>query len=104
MAFVPPYPIPSVPKTLFTRLKVEVAETVPELFACRNPAPVPRVRLVVEALAIHAVVAVNRVAVAFPHDCNFVHVLLSVRRVVDAESPSDDAATHVEFVPFVERI
>ena len=38
---VPPKPMPRVPKTLFTRLTVEVAETTPKALACKKPAPVP---------------------------------------------------------------
>ena len=48
----PPKPIPRVPKTLLTRLKVEVADTRPAAFACRKPEPVARVRAEVEAPAV----------------------------------------------------
>jgi hypothetical protein len=49
---VPPLPTPKVPKMLFVRENVEVAETVPFADACRNPAPVESVRAEVEAPAL----------------------------------------------------
>jgi hypothetical protein len=66
------------------RLKVEVAETLPELFACRKPAPVPRVRFVVDAVPSHAVVAEKSVEVALAKMSLPEKVLLLESRVVDA--------------------
>jgi hypothetical protein len=57
---VPPKPIPRVPKTLFTKLNVEVAETTPSAFVRKKPeGALLIVRLVVVALVVVEFVAVK---------------------------------------------
>ena len=81
---VPPKPMPRVPKTLVASEKVEVAETRPLPLAWRKPAPVPRVKFVVEAEEAKSEVAVKAVEDAVVKVFCPLQVLLFRRSVEDA--------------------
>ena len=74
---VPPWVIPRMPKTLLTRLKVDVAETTPALLVWRKPEPVPRVRAEVEAEVEKKLVAVKTLEDALPKVASLLKVLVA---------------------------